>query len=172
MYYHDLSHLPQNERAKTNFDHPSALDISLYVQHLDQLVLGNPVEVPIYDFASHTRRGYRTIHPQNLIITEGILLFAVPEIRSRLDAKIFIGVPEKIRLERKIHRDISERERSKEFAEEQFHQTVQPIHQEFVIPSMRYADVTVDGTRNPSDLASSIIAHFKNEFGYLFNQNQ
>ena len=151
-YYHDLSHLPYDKRAKTNFDHPDALDIKLYVDHLNELASQNSVKAPVYDFATHTRVGEETIQPQSIILIEGIQLLAIKEIRDCIDFSVFLDVPEEIRLNRKIKRDIEERGRTEAYARHQFYTTVKPIHDELVTPSMQHADVILDGTQSIIDL--------------------
>lgn len=156
-YYHDLSHLPDDERANTNFDHPDALDINLYVDHLNTFASHNPVKVPVYDFASHTRINEKNIQPQSIILTEGIQLLAIKEIRDCIDFSVFLDVPEEIRLERKIKRDIKERGRTEEYAIHQFTTTVKPIHDELITPSMQFADLILDGTSPGDELMMEIL---------------
>jgi len=156
-YYHDLSHLPLHQRAHTNFDHPNALDIRLFVRHLQSLSGGESIEAPVYDFATHTRQGSLWIEPQPFIITEGILLLAIAEIRECIDFSVFLDVPEPVRLERKIKRDTTERSRTERYAREQFFTTVKPVHDELVIPSMQYADLVLDGTLPTDELVERVM---------------
>lgn len=156
-YYHDLSHLPHHERANTNFDHPDALDINLYIDHLNALASHSPVKAPVYDFASHTRVNEETIQPQSIILTEGIQLLAIKEIRDCIDFSVFLDVPEEIRLERKIKRDIEERGRTEQYARHQFYTTVKPIHDELITPSMQFADLILDGTSPVGELMMVIL---------------
>ena len=141
-YYHDLSHLPPDQRAGVNFDHPSALDSGLLVDQLRQLRDGTPVEVPIYDFATHTRRrDTRTVRAARVIIVEGILVFTEPALRDQMDIKIFVDTDPDIRLMRRIRRDLEERGRTFQSVRDQYYATVRPMHLEYVEPTKRWADL-------------------------------
>lgn len=146
-YYRDLTHLPPVERAKVNYDHPDSLDTDLFARHLTDLREGRSIEVPEYDFATHTRTG-RTIRVEarELVIVEGILLFSFPDIHDLLDHAIFIDVPEPVRLARRIQRDVAERGRVADDVRRQFAEFVAPMHDRFVQPHSTRADriVTVD----------------------------
>ncbi len=143
-YYHDLSHLPPEERARQNFDHPDSLETSLLIEHLRQLREGKPVEIPIYDFATHTRRPEtRRVEPRPIIVVEGILVFVEPELRDLMDIKIFVDTDPDIRFIRRLVRDIQERGRTMESVIRQYLETVRIMHLEFVEPSKRYADIII-----------------------------
>jgi len=143
-YYRDQSHLPFHERARVNYDHPDALESELLVEHLKQLRAGHPVEVPLYDFTTHTRRPEtRRVEPRRVILVEGILIFADRALREMMDVKIFVDTDPDIRFIRRLQRDIRERGRSMESVIEQYLSTVRPMHMEFVEPSKRYADVII-----------------------------
>jgi uridine kinase len=143
-YYRDLSHLPMEERAKFNFDHPDALETALMRKHLDRLIAGRPIEKPIYDFKTHRRRdATRRIDPEPVIIIEGILILAEPLLVEQMDIKIYVDAADDIRLMRRIRRDIEERGRSIESVLRQYERTVRPMHLEFVEPSKRKADVII-----------------------------
>jgi len=143
-YYRDRSHVPSGERGKINYDHPDALETSLLIEHLNQLLAGLPAEVPIYDFATHTRRPEcRRVEPSKVIVVEGILILADPGLRSLFDIKIFVDTDADIRFIRRMERDIAERGRTRESVVKQYVDTVRPMHLEFVEPSKRYADVIV-----------------------------
>lgn len=143
-YYKDISHLSFEERAKVNFDHPNSLDFSLFAEHIMALKEGKSIEKPIYNFHTHAREKIReTILSNQLIIVEGILLFAVPEVKHLFDIKIFIDTDDDIRLLRRIERDIAERSRSFESIRDQYLTTVKPMHDLFVLPSKRDADLIV-----------------------------
>ncbi|MGC8838638.1 MAG: uridine kinase [Anaerolineae bacterium] len=143
-YYRDQSHLPFHERARVNYDHPDALESELLVEHLKQLRAGHAVEVPIYDFTTHTRRPEtRRVEPRRVILVEGILIFADRALREMMDVKIFVDTDPDIRFIRRLQRDIRERGRSMESVIEQYLSTVRPMHMEFVEPSKRYADVII-----------------------------
>ncbi len=143
-YYIDLGHLPQQERAKTNFDHPDSLETRLLVEHIKHLRASEPIEIPVYDFTTHTRTT-KTLHidPAPIVMVEGILIFAEPELRALCDVKLFIDTDADIRFIRRLRRDIQERGRTVETVIEQYLRTVRPMHLEFVEPSKRYADVII-----------------------------
>lgn len=143
-YYKDLSHLPEAERAKTNFDHPNSLDFVLLKKQLLELQNGNNIVVPIYDFKTHTRTAQTNlVKPKQIIIVEGILLLAVKELQNTYDLKVFVDVDDDIRLLRRINRDMSERNRTFESISKQYLTTVKPMHKEFVEPSKYLADIIV-----------------------------
>ncbi|MBS3903808.1 MAG: uridine kinase [Simkania sp.] len=143
-YYHDLSHLPLETRKAANFDHPDAIDFSLFEQHLMQLKQGQSIEVPIYNFKTYSRTSETiTVHPAPVVIVEGILLLAVPSIRHQLDLKVFIDVDDDIRVLRRLDRDIQERGRQFSDVQEQYLRTVRPMHLTFVEPSKQHADLIV-----------------------------
>nr|WP_235472381.1 uridine kinase [Ardenticatena maritima] len=143
-YYRDMSHLPPHERARINYDHPDSLETGLLVAHLRMLQAGQPVEIPVYDFATHARLPEtRRVEPRPVILVEGILVFAEPELRSLFDVKIFVDTDADIRFIRRLERDTRERGRSVQSVIEQYLTTVRPMHEEFVEPSKRYADVII-----------------------------
>ena len=143
-YYHDLSHLPPEKRARFNFDHPDALETELMREHLDQLIEGEAVEKPLYNFTTHTRREEtETVEPRPVIIIEGILVLAESLLEERMDIKIYVDAADDIRLMRRIRRDMQERGRSIEGVLRQYERTVRPMHLEFVEPSKREADVII-----------------------------
>ena len=143
-YYKDLSDLPPAQRATTNFDHPNSLETELMVEHVRQLKAGHPVEVPSYDFTTHTRRKEsHRVEPRPVVIVEGILLFTEPRMRELCDLKLFVDTDAAIRFIRRLERDLSERGRSLESVIQQYQATVRPMHLEFVEPSKRYADLIV-----------------------------
>jgi uridine kinase len=141
-YYRDLSHLSEEERQTVNFDHPDALDTELLVTHLGLLRAGNAVDVPRYDFASHTRCAQAApLVPKPLVLVEGILVLADARLRAAFDLKIYVDTDADIRILRRLQRDIEERGRSFESVREQYNATVRPMHLMFVEPSKRWADV-------------------------------
>jgi len=143
-YYKDLADLPRTQRDLLNFDHPDSLETTLLVGHLHDLRLWQPVEIPIYDFTTHSRTDKRLkIQPQPIILVEGILAFAEPALRELFDVKIFVDTPPDIRFIRRLQRDISERGRTLESVIRQYETTVRPMHLEFVEPSKRHADVII-----------------------------
>ena len=143
-YYRDLGHLPERLRAQVNFDHPDALETELLIEHLKKLRGGEPVEIPIYDFTTHTRtERTRDVEVAPVVIVEGILVFVEAELRKLFDVKIYIDTDADVRFIRRLRRDIEERDRSVESVCEQYLSTVRPMHLEFVEPSKRYADVII-----------------------------
>lgn len=143
-YYRDQSHLTMEERATINYDHPSALESSLLAEHLRDLRAGKPVDVPIYDFATHTRRPEtRRVLPAPVIIVEGILVFCDAALREQMDIKIFVDTDADIRLMRRIRRDLELRGRTFQSIRDQYYATVRPMHLEYVEPAKRWADLIV-----------------------------
>jgi len=143
-YYRDLSGLPPTQRAELNFDHPNSLETDLLIEHILSLKDGRGVEVPIYNFATHSRTT-RTFHvaARRAVIVEGILIFVDAALRTLFDLKIFVDTDADLRFIRRLERDITERERTTESVIKQYQATVRPMHLEFVEPSKRYADVII-----------------------------
>ncbi len=143
-YYRDLDDIPFEDRLRINYDHPDSLETSLLVQHVEHLLEGRAVDKPIYDFTKHTRSS-RTVRidPTPIIIVEGILVLAEPELTERMDIRLFVDTDDDIRLMRRIRRDMIERGRSLESVLDQYEATVRPMHIEFVEPSKRCADVII-----------------------------
>ncbi len=143
-YYRDLHDLPYEQRAAINFDHPNSLESQLMIKHVLQLKQGKSVDIPIYDFSIHTRTDKTIhVHAHPVIIVEGILIFAEPELRKIFDVKIFVDTDPDIRFIRRLERDIAERGRTTDMVIHQYLSTVRPMHLEFVEPSKRYADVII-----------------------------
>jgi uridine kinase len=143
-YYRDLSHLPFEERVKTNFDHPDSLETELLVAHLDGLCAGRAAEVPVYDFSTHTRTDKtRRVAPRPVVMVEGILVFVERALRERFDIKVYVDADADLRFIRRLQRDIAERGRTMESVIAQYLETVRLMHLEFVEPSKRYADVII-----------------------------
>jgi len=143
-YYRDQSHLSFEERVSINYDHPASLESTLLVHQLRELRAGRAVDLPIYDFASHTRRREtRHIEPSRVIIVEGILVFTEPAIREQMDIKIFVDTDADIRLMRRIRRDLEQRGRSFQSVRDQYYATVRPMHVEYVEPTKRWADLII-----------------------------
>ncbi|ADI38015.1 uridine kinase [Waddlia chondrophila] len=160
-YYKDLSHLSTEERAFVNFDHPDSLDLELMLEHLSALKQGNSVVIPSYDFTTHTRVDQvKIVDPASLIIVEGILLLAVPEIRELFDLKIFIDTDDDIRILRRLERDLLERGRNFDSVKNQYLSTVKPMHHQFVEPSKNQADVVIWGTNENFDVATGLISGY------------
>jgi uridine kinase len=143
-YYRDLAHLPPPLRAQVNFDHPSSLETELLIDHLRILVAGGPVDIPVYDFTTHTRTGRtRRVEPAPIILVEGILVLVEPNLRELFDAKLYVDTDADVRFIRRLRRDIEERGRDVASVCDQYLATVRPMHLEFVEPSKRHADVII-----------------------------
>ena len=146
-YNRDHSDLSLEDRAKINFDHPDAFEHDLYLKHLSLLKQGEPVDIPVYDFATHSRTTeVERIEPAELIIGEGHLLFVIPEVVREFDVKLFISAPEELRLKRRLERDVRERGRTPESIRSQFASTVAPMHDKYIEPSSSLADLILDGS--------------------------
>jgi len=143
-YYRDLPDLSREERASINFDHPSSLEIELLVQHVEELCQGKTVQIPIYNFATHSRaKDTRTVEPHKVIIIEGIMALYFSELTSKMDVKLYVDTPSDIRFIRRLKRDIIERGRSMDSVIEQYKSTVRPMHAQFVEPNKYLADVII-----------------------------
>lgn len=143
-YYKDQSHLPFEHRTQTNYDHPDAFEHDLLRQHLEQLRLGQSVEVPTYDYTQHTRSNKtRTVNPAKILIVEGILLLSDPALSEVFDIKVFIDTPLDICLLRRMQRDIEQRGRSIASVVDQYQATVRPMFYQFIEPSKHNADLVV-----------------------------
>ncbi len=143
-YYHDHSHLTPDERAACNYDHPDSLDTDLFVVHVHRLCQWQPVEVPVYDFATHSRlRETVRVEPASIVLLEGILIFVEPRLRELMDLRLYVDTDADIRFIRRLHRDVNERGRTLESVVNQYLATVRPMHLEFVEPSKRYANVII-----------------------------
>ncbi len=143
-YYRDTSHLPIEEREGINYDHPDSLETELLIRHLETLLEGRVVDVPVYDFANHVRRPEtERVEPRPVIILDGILILWDPRLRELLDLKLFVDADADVRLGRRLRRDMEERGRSPDSILSQYMATVRPMHLEFVEPSKRYADVII-----------------------------
>jgi uridine kinase len=143
-YYLDRSDLPIEERRKLNYDHPDSFENSLLVDHLDRLRRGETIEQPIYDYETHLRADTTVrLGPASIVLVEGIQVLTVPELRKRMDIKLYVDCDADERLVRRIFRDIEERGRSVHAVLRQYEDTVRPMHLQFVEPSKRYADVIV-----------------------------
>jgi uridine kinase len=164
-YYKDQSHLPFEERCKTNFDHPNSLDFALFAQNIRDLKDGKTIAQPIYSFHTHNREsGQKKIDSQRIVIVEGILLFAVPEIRELCDMKIFVDTDDDIRLLRRIERDIKERSRDLVSVKEQYLATVKPMHDLFVEPSKEFADLIIPRGGHNAVALEMILSQLKESF--------
>ena len=143
-YYYDNGHLSPEEREKINFDHPSAIEFPLLNEHIDRLLRGESVPMPIYSYVTCSRaKETITVHPRKVIIIEGILIFTDPDLRSRLNVKVFVDAAPDDRLMRIIQRDMIERGRSLQQAIDHYAHFVKPMHEQFIEPTKRFADLIV-----------------------------
>jgi len=149
-YYKDLSHKLPKVRAQHNFDHPDAIDIDLFQDHLKKLIDGKPIQIPGYDFLNHVRTDKTMlVTPHHVVVVEGILALHYSQLRELFAIKIFVETPADIRFIRRLTRDIKERGRTPESVNEQYLATVRPMHEQFVEPSKYYADIIVpEGGQN------------------------
>ncbi|EFM38270.1 uridine kinase [[Eubacterium] yurii subsp. margaretiae ATCC 43715] len=149
-YYKDQSHITFEERLKTNYDHPHSIDMEHLIRDLKSLMSGKSIDMPVYDFAEHTRKS-ETVHivPTDIIIVEGILVLDDKNLRDLLDIKIYVDTDADIRILRRMQRDINERGRSMESVINQYLNVVRPMHEQFTEPTKRYADIIIpEGGRN------------------------
>jgi uridine kinase len=165
-YYFDLEHVPEEERAMYNFDHPGAIDFEMFENHLVKLLEGKDVLVPVYDYESHTRAPqgeWIEISPsreegQQVMIVEGLHVFFSPAVRELLDLKIFVDVGKAISLSRRVERDVRERGRTPESVVQQFQRHVVPMYEEYVEPVREFADLVVEGERPLEESLRAILA--------------
>jgi len=165
-YYRDNANMELEQRREINYDHPDSLETELLIHHLTELRAGRPVEVPVYDFSLHTRTP-DTMHvaAEDVVLVEGILVLAEPELRKLMDLRIYIDTDSDLRFIRRLRRDIEERGRTVVSVTEQYLGTVRPMHLQFVEPSKRYADIIVPDGYNPSVVGTvtSMIRNFLDE---------
>ena len=143
-YYKEHTELSYEERTQLNYDHPQAFDTDMMIKHIKMLKQGKEIERPVYSFVEHNRTSERvTVKPSKVIIIDGILIFENQELRDLMDIKVYVDTDADVRLARRILRDVCNRGRSMESVIEQYLSTVKPMHEEFVEPSKRYADVII-----------------------------
>lgn len=158
-YYKDTGATTEDEKARTNFDHPDAFDTPLLVEHLAALKAGKAVHHPVYNFAHHARSGYTRVEPATIIILEGILILAEPSLRAIIDVPLFVETPDDIRFMRRLRRDIESRGRSLDSVYKQYLSTVRPMHLQFVEPSKQFARLIVpEGGHN--DMAVDVVTSY------------
>jgi len=144
-YYRDLAHVPFPERVATNFDHPDSLETALIVDHVTMLRRGQAVEIPSYDFPTHTRAATtRVVSPAPVLVLDGILVLQDHRLRSLMDLKVYVHTDHETRLQRRIARDVAERGRTPESVRAQFETSVLPMHLEFVEPCRAHADIVIE----------------------------
>jgi uridine kinase len=145
-YYRDNSYMPMDERQRQNYDHPDAIEWSLFVKHIRELKAGNAIECPTYDYLTCSRmKEVVSIQPAKLLIVEGILIYTCPPLCREIDLKIFRDVPGDYRLSRIIERDIESRGRTAGQVIDRFFETVRPMHEEFIERSKEVADILISG---------------------------
>ncbi len=165
-YYRDLSHLPLVQRAEVNFDHPESLENGLLAEHLQRLREGHAVDRPHYDFATHTRLPACTrVAPRSIVLCEGILLLAVPELRSAFDLRVYVDTPADVRALRRVQRDIVERGRTVQSVVHQYLQSVRPMHERFVEPARSTADLVLGWQHSPAEWASTVVDLVRGRLG-------
>lgn len=160
-YYHSVANLPEPLRSSENWDHPETIDNDLYAQHVDRLVAGSDVERPEYDFATHSRMASTVVvNAGPILLLEGILLFAIPAIASRVNLRVFIDTPAEERLARRLRRDVAERGRSIDSVLNQFRNSVRPMHDLFVEPSRKMAHLVIpwDWQHDPKPSVEVLLA--------------
>ncbi len=163
-YYVNIPVINLKQKKKFNFDHPSAIDITLFEKDLKSLLEGKTINVPLYDFKTHSRlKEYRQLKPHHIIVVEGILVLHYPQIRELFSLKIFVDTPEDLRFNRRQKRDINERGRNEENIIEQYVNSVRPIHDKFVEPSKYFADEIILGENRPDEIIGSIIKKIKSK---------
>lgn len=150
FYYKDQSHLPFEERLKTNYDHPLAFDNDLLIDHINALLQYQSIEKPIYDYTIHTRSNQvEIVEPKDVIIVEGILILEDQRLRDLMDIKLFVDTDADLRIIRRLTRDIKERGRTFESVIDQYVSVVRPMHNQFIEPTKRYADIIIpEGGQN------------------------
>jgi uridine kinase len=158
-YYRDLAHLPLEERARTNFDHPESLEEALLVEQLAALHRGESIPVPRYDFATHSRipGEYTTIAPTRFIIMEGLFVLHWPAVRNSFDLRIYMDVPDPHCFTRRQNRDIVERGRTPESVDWQYAATVRPMAEQYILPTREHADLVMDGTAPVAGTAETVL---------------
>ena len=166
-YYHDLSHLKFEEREKNNFDHPESFDYELLYEHINKIFSNKKVEIPIYDYKTHTRtKKFNSINKTNIIIIEGILIFYNKKIRDLMDAKFFLDKPCNLRKELRLKRDIKTRDRTEKSINTQYNNSVQPMYKEFIEKTKKYADVII---KEDSIVNSNAFTILSNEINKILN---
>ncbi|MEQ8200124.1 MAG: uridine kinase [Syntrophomonadaceae bacterium] len=170
-YYLDMSHLPLEERKQMNMDHPNAFDNNLLIAHLSQMRQGLVIDVPTYEFGQYTRGLATTpLAPQSVVLLEGILVLAIPEVREVLDFKVYVDADADIRLIRRLNRDIQERGINYQDTIHRYLSTVRPAHEAFVEPSKRYADIIVPrGGEN--EIATNLLADLVEHYAIKLKNN-
>jgi len=161
-YYRDLSHLPFEQRERTNFDAPEALEHELLIEQIARLHKGETVQLPVYDFTTHTRAARtETLQPSEIIIVEGLFTLHWQELRELLGTKVYVDLHDELCLERRKIRDIRERARTEESVIEQYETTVAPMARRYVRPTIAHADVVVSGRERIEDGVARVVEHYR-----------
>lgn len=161
-YYRDLSHLPLEQRARMNFDAPEALEHELLIEQLARLRNREAVQLPVYDFTTHTRSGKtEMLQPSKVVIVEGLFTLHWPRLRELLGTKVYVDLEGKVCLARRKLRDVRERGRTEQSVVEQFETTVAPMARRYVHPTMAHADVVVIGTERIEDGVARVVKHYQ-----------
>jgi len=156
-YYNDQSHIPLDDRKKVNYDEPKALDNQLFLEHLQALKNGQSIDMPQYDFSTHTRKvETKKVSPAPIIIVEGILILTEPEIRDMFDLTIFIEIDADLRLARRLERDVGERDRTFRESINQYLTSAQPMHDKYVEPGKDEADLIINNNRDYKELEDAL----------------
>ncbi len=157
-YYHDSSHLSFEERIQINFDHPRSIDFELLVEDLKKLRKGETIEQPVYSFLTHTRTDETLVTPpKNVVIVEGILVLTDAQLREMFDLKIYVHADSDERLIRRIKRDIQDRGRDLEEVISRYKKTLKPMHEQFIEPTKKYADLIIPNEKKKNDVAIDVM---------------
>jgi uridine kinase len=161
-YYFDLSDRPLAERARFNFDEPSALDHDLFLDHIQALSKGRIIDRPVYDFVTHARtKSVQPMQPGKFIVVEGLFVLYWPDVRSLFQTKVYVDLPDEPCLQRRILRDVRERGRTPESVRRQFAETVQPMAVRYVHPTIAHADLVIAGDNPIQQSVDFVVAHIK-----------
>ena len=157
-YYHDSSHLSFEERIQINFDHPRSIDFELLVEDLKKLKKGETIEQPVYSFLTHTRTDETLVTPpKNVVIVEGILVLTDAQLRDMFDLKIYVHADSDERLIRRIKRDIQDRGRDLDEVISRYKKTLKPMHEQFIEPTKKYADLIIPNEKKKNDVAIDVM---------------
>lgn len=143
-YYRDLADMPMDKRNQHNFDHPDSFDFTLLIQNVSELKAGKTVQMPVYDFKTHTRSGEtKTVNPHHVMVIEGIFALHFQELRELMNIKAYVETPDDVRFIRRLSRDIEARGRTAQMVIDQYLSTVRPMHNQFVAPTKLFADIII-----------------------------
>jgi len=159
-YYRELAHLPLEERARTNFDEPAALDQDLLIAQVRWLGEGRAIDKPVYDFSRHTRSGeIERVEPAEYVIVEGLFALHWPELRELYGASVFIDVDDAVCYQRRLERDVRERARTPESVYAQYNAMVRPMAERYILPTRAWANVVVSGVEPLERTTAAVLAH-------------